>query len=64
MNQAHLKYHSPIPRKGIYNNSVKQMSMWYSEVYNFATQQVYGMRVLMHIGEMTKMSRYMQLVFV
>ena len=23
MNQTHLKYHSPIPRKGIYNNSVK-----------------------------------------
>ena len=23
MNQTHLKDHSPIPRKGIYNNSVK-----------------------------------------
>ena len=23
MNYSHLKYHSPIPRKGMYNNSVK-----------------------------------------
>ena len=56
-----IKRHSP---SILYLYILSKTSMWYSEVYNFATQHVYVMRVLMHIGDMTKMSRYMQLVFV